>query len=136
MRSTNLKPAFRACAHTHTHTHMHKHTNTQTHTCTNTQTHISEAFLETGNKNIHLIALHQFWKRRCQPTSYVENIGNTVLHVFLVSEVQMEHLRKSWKVLNLQMLCMTKLKALIKSYSNPFVSLRVPTAWKFDCILT
>ena len=70
------------------HARMHAHTQARTHT-------ISEAFLETGNKNSHLIALHQLRKRRCQPLLLVENIGNTVLDVFLVSEVQFEHLRRS-----------------------------------------
>ena len=57
----------------------------------------------------------------------VENDNNTLLHVSLVSEDQIEHLRKSF--LNLQMLCITTLKTLlIKSLSNPSVSLRVYTA--------
>ena len=53
-------------ANTHTHTifevffHIYTHTHTHTHT-------IFEVFLERGNKNGHLIALDQLWKR-CQPT--------------------------------------------------------------------
>ena len=53
--------------------------------------------------------------------------------MFLVSEDQIEHLRRSKNVLNLQILCITKLKALlIKSFSNPSVSSRVPTAWTYN----
>ena len=45
--------------------------------------------------------------------------NNTILDVSGVSEDQIEHLRRSQKVLNLQMLCITKLKTLlIKSLSN------------------
>ena len=45
--------------------------------------------------------------------------NNRILDVFLVSKEQIELLRRSEKVLNLQMLCITKLKALlIKSLDN------------------
>ena len=58
-------------------------------------------------------------------THQVENKDNTILDVFLVSENQIEHFRRSYKVLNLQMLCIAKLKALlIKSLSNPSIFFR------------
>ena len=57
--------------------------------------------------------------------------------MFLVSEDQIEHLRRNKNVLNLQTLCITKLKALfIKSLSNPSVSSGVPTVWTYNCSLT
>ena len=57
--------------------------------------------------------------------------------MFLVSEDQIEHLRRSKIVLNLKILCITKLKALLsKSLSNPSVSSRVSTAWTYNCSLT
>ena len=49
------------CTHTHTHACMHAQTHTHTHT------HTFVGFLGTGNKNIHLIALYQLSKRRCEP---------------------------------------------------------------------
>ena len=66
----------------------------------------------------------------------VENNDNTILNV-LVSKDQIEHLRRSKNVLNLEVLCIIKLKALFSKYlSNPFVSSRVPTAWTYNCSLT
>ena len=62
-------------------------------------------------------------------THQVENNDNTIFDVILVSEDQIEHLRRSSKDLNLQLLCISKLKALlIKSLINPSISLRVPIA--------
>ena len=62
-------------------------------------------------------------------THQVENNDNTIFDVILVSEDQIEHLRRSSKGLNLQLLCISKLQALlIKSLSNPSISLRAPTA--------
>ena len=61
-------------------------------------------------------------------THQVENNDNTIFDVFLVSEDQIEDLRRSSKGLNLQMLCISKLKALlIKSLSNLSISSRAPT---------
>ena len=51
--------------HTHAHTHTCVHACTDTHTHTHTHTFVG--FLGTGNKNIHLIALYQLSKRRCEP---------------------------------------------------------------------
>ena len=45
--------------HRQTHTNTHTHTHTHTHTYTHKHTNIFVAFLETGNKNVHLIDLHQ-----------------------------------------------------------------------------
>ena len=60
----------------------------------------------------------------------VENNDNTIFDVILVSEDQIEHLRRSSKDLTWQLnLKHSKLKALlIKSLSNPSISLRAPTA--------
>ena len=57
--------------------------------------------------------------------------------MFLVSKDQIGHLRRSKNVLNLEILCITKLKALYSKYlSNPSVSSRVPTIWTYNCSLT
>ena len=57
--------------------------------------------------------------------------------MFLVSKDQIGHLRRSKNVLNLEILCITKLKALFSKYlSNPSVSSRVPTIWTYNCSLT
>ena len=54
----------------------------------------------------------------------VQNNDNTIFDVILVSEDQVEHLRKSSKGLNLQLLCISKLKALLfNPLSNPSISL-------------
>ena len=57
--------------------------------------------------------------------------------MFLVSKDQIGHLRRSKNVLNLEILCITKLKALFSKYlSNPSVSSRVPTISTYNCSLT
>ena len=104
-------------------------------------THIFVAFLETENENSHLIALHQLRNLLHVNQRYnllAGRMGNTIIQfwIILVSEYQIKHLRRNQKVLNLQMLFITKLKALlIKSLSNPSISSRVPTVWKYDCSL-
>ena len=62
-------------------------------------------------------------------THQVENNDNTIFDVILVSEDQIEDLSRNSKGLNLQLLRISKLQALlIKSLSNPSISLRAPTA--------
>ena len=91
------------------------------------------AFLETENENSHLIALHQLRNLLHVNQRYnllAGRMGNTIIQfwIILVSEYQIKHLRRNQKVLNLQMLFITKLKALlIKSLSNSSISSRVPT---------
>ena len=61
-------------------------------------------------------------------THQVENNDNTIFDVILVSEDQIEHMSRSSKGLNLQLLRISKLQTLlIKSLSNPSISLRAPT---------
>ena len=63
-------------------------------------------------------------------TYQVESNNNTSFDVILVSEDQIEHLRRNSKGLNWQLnLKHFKLKAfLFKSLSNPSISLKAPTA--------
>ena len=61
-------------------------------------------------------------------THQVENNDNTIFDVILVSEDQIEDMSRSSKGLNLQLLRISKLQTLlIKSLSNPSISLRAPT---------
>ena len=107
---------------------------------THTHTHIFVAFLGKGNKKRSLNSFTSVMKKKMSSnvitrwleewviqTHQVENNDNTIFDVILVSEDQIEHLRRSSKGLNLQLLCISKLQALlIKSLSNPSISLRVP----------
>ena len=110
---------------------------------THIHTYIFVAFLETGNKNGYSftsVMKKKMWTnvitRWFSQMHQVENNDNTILNV-LVSKDQIEHLRRSKNVLNLEVLCIIKLKALFSKYlSNPFISSRVPTAWTYNCSLT
>ena len=54
------------------------------------------------------------WLERYVSQTYqVENNYNTILYKSEVSEDQIKQLKRNWKVLNLQMLYVIKLKALL-----------------------
>ena len=106
-----------------------------------THTHIFVAFLGKGNKKRSVNSFTSVMKKKISSnvitrmleewvieTRQVENNDNTIFDVILVSEDQIEHLRRSSKGINLQLLCISKLKALlIKSLSNSSISLIAPT---------
>ena len=71
-------------------------------------------------KKISSNVITRWLDERVIQTHQVENNDNTIFDVILVSEDPIEHLRRSSKDLNLQLLCISKLKALfIKSLINP-----------------
>ena len=108
---------------------------------THTHTHIFVAFLGKGNKKRYLNSFTSVMKKKMSSnvitrwleewviqTHQVENNDNTIFDVILVSEDQIEHMSRSSKGLNLQLLRISKLQTLlIKSLSNPSISLRAPT---------
>ena len=105
--------------------------NHNTHTHTHTQTHLC-SFTSVMKKKMWTNVITR-WLERWLVRHIRWKITVIQFWMFLVSEDQTEHLRRSKNVLNLQILCITKLKALlIKSFSNPSVSSRVPTAWTYN----
>ena len=114
---------------------------------THTHTYIFVAFLETGNKNGYSftsVMKRKMWTnvitRWFSQMHQVENNDNTILNVFGIkrpNRTPQEEQKCFKNVLNLEILCITKLKALFSKYlSNPSVSSRVPTIWTYNCSLT
>ena len=62
-------------------------------------------------------------------TLRVENNNNIILDVFYNQKTRLNNSGATKKFANLQILCITKFKALFNYLSNPSVSLRVPAAW-------
>ena len=103
-------------------------------------THIFAAFLETGNKNVNFIVLHQIRKRRRQPTltrwlkgwvsqtHQLKNNDNTILDVFFSIRGPNQTSQEELKSFKFAIVIITKLKALlIKSLTNLSISSRLPT---------
>ena len=98
-----------------------------------------------NNKYGHLITLHQkmssnvitHWLERwVSQTHQMENNNNTILDVFNYQKTK-SNTSGGVKNFKFASVIFTKLKAhSMKSLSNPFISSRVPTAWKYDCSLT